>query len=44
MKILDKFPYSVREVRNCWIPLSRPGHAGKRLAARLWLPEMPAGE
>ena len=44
MKILDKFPYSVREVRNCWIPLSRPGHEGVRLAARLWLPDMPEGE
>ncbi|CAN0431350.1 unnamed protein product, partial [Phaeothamnion confervicola] len=44
MKIVDSFPYAVREVRNCWIPLARAGHEGTRLAARLWLPEVPAGE
>jgi hypothetical protein len=29
-----EFPYEVREVENCWIPLAD----GTRLAARLWLP------
>lgn len=35
-----KLPHAVREIRNVWIPLA----SGERLAARLWLPELPAGE
>jgi putative CocE/NonD family hydrolase len=34
MKIKSDFPYPIRELENCWIPLS----TGIRLAARLWLP------
>lgn len=34
MKIVDRFPYAVRVIENCWIPLSD----GCRLAARIWLP------
>ncbi len=35
MRIVEDFPYSVREIENCWIPMSD----GCRLAARIWLPE-----
>ncbi|TLY12294.1 MAG: peptidase S15, partial [Nitrospirae bacterium] len=35
MKIVESFPRKVREIENCWIPLSD----GCRLAARIWLPE-----
>ena len=31
---IDKFPYGVRTIEHCWIPLAD----GCRLAARLWLP------
>jgi predicted acyl esterase len=34
MKIIDRFPHSVRIIENCWIPMSD----GCRLAARIWLP------
>ena len=34
MKIIDRFPHSVRVIENCWIPMSD----GCRLAARIWLP------
>lgn len=34
MKIIEKFPHLVREIENCWIPMSD----GCRLAARIWLP------
>jgi putative CocE/NonD family hydrolase len=34
-KIVDDFPFAIREVENNWIPLSD----GVRLAARYWLPE-----
>lgn len=39
VKFVDALPHPVLEVRNCWIPLS----SGERLAARLWLPEVPEG-
>jgi len=35
VKIVDSFPRKVREIENCWIPLSD----GSRLASRIWLPE-----
>jgi len=35
MKIVESFPRKVREIENCWIPLSD----GCRVAARIWLPE-----
>lgn len=35
MKIVDTFPYPVREVENIFIPM----RDGCRLAARMWLPE-----
>jgi hypothetical protein len=35
MKIVRSFPYSVREIEHCWIPL----WDGSRLAARIWLPD-----
>jgi len=35
VKIVESFPRKVREIENCWIPLSD----GCRLAARIWLPE-----
>lgn len=35
MKIRRQFPHEIREIENCWIPLSD----GARLAARIWLPE-----
>ena len=35
MKIVESFPRKVREIENCWIPLSD----GSRLASRIWLPE-----
>jgi putative CocE/NonD family hydrolase len=35
MKIVDTFPYRVRETANCFIELG----SGVRLAARMWLPE-----
>jgi hypothetical protein len=34
MKIIHHFPHRVREIENCWIPMSD----GCRLAARVWLP------
>jgi putative CocE/NonD family hydrolase len=34
MKIIERFPRVVREIENCWIPMSD----GCRLAARIWLP------
>jgi putative CocE/NonD family hydrolase len=34
MKIIDRFPHTVRVIENCWIPMSD----GSRLAARIWLP------
>src|SRR5262245_46910888 len=34
MKIKTDFPHPIREIENCWIPLSD----GTRLAARIWLP------
>jgi len=40
MKYLDTLPYPVKEIRNCWIPLA----SGERLAARLWLPQMPGNQ
>ena len=35
MQIVESFPYSVREIENVFIPM----RDGKRLAARIWLPE-----
>ena len=35
MRIVQSFPRAVREIENCWIPLSD----GCRLAARIWLPD-----
>ncbi len=35
MRILETFPFAVREIENCWIPMPD----GARLAARIWLPE-----
>ena len=35
MNIVNEFPYPIREIENCWIPLSD----GIRLAARIWLPQ-----
>ncbi|RRQ22744.1 CocE/NonD family hydrolase [Thiohalobacter thiocyanaticus] len=35
MKVIDRFPYPVREIETEWIPMPD----GCRLAARLWLPE-----
>ncbi|MDX1687401.1 MAG: CocE/NonD family hydrolase, partial [Candidatus Promineifilaceae bacterium] len=35
MKVRQQFPHMIREIENCWIPLSD----GTRLAARIWLPE-----
>ena len=35
MRVVSDYPRSVRETRNVWIPMSD----GKRLAARIWLPE-----
>lgn len=40
LKTENAFLYAVREVRNCWIPLS----SGERLAARVWLPDVPDGK
>jgi len=34
VKVVHSFPHQVREIENCWIPLSD----GCRLAARIWLP------
>ncbi len=34
MQIVHEFPHAVREIENCWIPLSD----GCRLAARIWMP------
>jgi putative CocE/NonD family hydrolase len=39
VNVVSELPYAVREIRHCWIPLA----SGERLAARLWLPEMPGG-
>ena len=33
--VVTEFPRKVREIENCWIPMSD----GTRLAARIWLPE-----
>lgn len=35
MQIVESFPYSIREIENVFIPM----RDGKRLAARIWLPE-----
>lgn len=35
MNVRQQFPHEIREIENCWIPLSD----GTRLAARIWLPE-----
>ncbi len=35
MQIVEAFPYSIREIENVFIPM----RDGKRLAARIWLPE-----
>lgn len=35
MNVRREFPNKIREIENCWIPLSD----GARLAARIWLPE-----
>lgn len=35
MKIVESYPCKVREIENCWIPLTD----GSRMAARIWLPE-----
>lgn len=35
MQIIESFPYSVREIENIFIPM----RDGKKLAARIWLPE-----
>lgn len=35
MQIVETFPYTVREIENVFIPM----RDGKRLAARIWLPE-----
>ncbi len=35
MRVVRDFPYRVREIEHCWIPMPD----GCRLAARLWLPE-----
>ncbi|MSP93535.1 MAG: CocE/NonD family hydrolase [Myxococcales bacterium] len=32
---ISEFPHKIREIENAWIPLAD----GKRLAARIWLPE-----
>ena len=40
MKIVEAFPRPVREIGNCWIPMSD----GCRLAARIWLPEDAADD
>lgn len=35
MQIVESFPYQIREIENVFIPM----RDGKRLAARIWLPE-----
>ncbi len=35
MRVKNTFPHVVKEIENCWIPMSD----GTRLAARIWLPE-----
>ena len=35
MRVVDEFPFGVREIENVWIPMGD----GQRLAARLWLPK-----
>lgn len=35
MQIVETFPHTVREIENIFIPM----RDGKRLAARIWLPE-----
>lgn len=35
MQIVESFPYPIREIENVFIPM----RDGKRLAARIWLPE-----
>ena len=35
MKIVRDFPFAIREIEHCWIPLA----GGERLSARIWLPE-----
>ena len=34
MKVIHQFPYTVRVIENCWIPMPD----GCRLSARVWLP------
>ena len=34
MSVRTDYPHTIREIENCWIPLSD----GTRLAARIWLP------
>lgn len=40
MTVVDTFPFTVQHIDHCWIPL----RTGERLAARVWLPEVPQGE
>jgi putative CocE/NonD family hydrolase len=40
MKVVTSFPHKVHVIENCWIPLSD----GRRLAARVWLPEEAENE
>jgi hypothetical protein len=35
VRVVETFPHAIREIENCWIPMSD----GCRLAARIWLPE-----
>lgn len=35
MKVVENFPYQVRHIEHCWIPMAD----GTRLAARIWMPE-----
>ena len=39
VRIVERFPHVVREIRNAWIRLT----SGERLAARIWLPEVKPG-
>lgn len=38
MKVVEQFPFAFREIEHAWIPM----RDGKRLSARLWLPETDA--
>ena len=40
MKIIQSFPFSVQRISHCWIPV----RTGERLAASLWLPDVPESE